>query len=83
MSYLPLSVWKKSPQTYNGRNVVAILVRPQNASKITASENIYRGKHCGGLQEQSDLGPHCLSMRLQIFQWTKKNIPFVIMRFKG
>ena len=35
------------------------------------------------LQEQSDLGPHCLSMRLQIFLRTTKNIHFVIMRFKG
>ena len=35
------------------------------------------------LQEQSDLGLHCLSMRLQIFKWTTKNIHFVIMRFKG
>ena len=24
------------------------------------------------LQEQSDLGPHCLSLRLQIFKWTTK-----------
>ena len=24
------------------------------------------------LQEQSDLGPRCLSMRLQIFKWTIK-----------
>ena len=35
------------------------------------------------LQEQSDLGPHCLSMRLQIVKWTTKNIHFVIMRFKA
>ena len=35
------------------------------------------------LQEQSDLGSHCLSMRLQIVQWTTKTIHFVIMRFKG
>ena len=34
-----------------------------------------------GLQELSDLGPHCLSMRLQILKWTTKNIHFVIMRF--
>ena len=33
--------------------------------------------------EQSDLGSHCLSMRLQIVKWTTKNIHFVIMRFKG
>ena len=31
------------------------------------------------LQEQSDLGPHCLSMRLQIFLWTTKKIHFVIV----
>ena len=30
------------------------------------------------LREQSDLGPHCLSMSLH-----EKNIRFVIMRFKG
>ena len=34
-------------------------------------------------EEQSDLGPHCLYMRLQIVSWTTKNIHFVIMRFKG
>ena len=26
MSFMPLSVWKKSPNTYNGRNVVTTLV---------------------------------------------------------
>ena len=31
--------------------------------------------------EQSDLDPHCLSMRLQIVKWTTKNIHFVIIRF--
>ena len=46
-----------------------------NASKITASENVCL-TYAGGqtlwtqirllLQEQSDLGSHCLSMRLQI-----------------
>ena len=35
------------------------------------------------LQEQSDLGPHYLSMRLQIVKWTTNNIYFVIMHFKG
>ena len=30
------------------------------------------------LLEQSDLGPHCLSTRLQIVSWTK-NIHFVIL----
>ena len=25
-------------------------------------------------QEQSDLSPHCLSVRLQIFKWMAKNI---------
>ena len=35
------------------------------------------------LHEQSDLGPHCLSVRLQIFYWMAKNIHFVIMCFKG
>ena len=29
------------------------------------------------LQEQSDLGPHCLSMRLQIFQWATKTYDFL------
>ena len=33
--------------------------------------------------QTADLGPHCLSMRLQVFSWTTKNIYFVIMRFKG
>ena len=33
--------------------------------------------------QTADLGPHCLSMRLQIVKWTTKNIHFVIMRFKG
>ena len=33
--------------------------------------------------EQSDLGLHYLSMRLQIFQWTDKNIHLLIMRSKG
>ena len=33
--------------------------------------------------EQSDLGSHCLFMRLQIVYWTTNNIHFVIMRFKG
>ena len=45
-------------------------------SKITASENVYLTLALRQtlwtqirllLQEQSDLGPHCLSMRLQIF----------------
>ena len=33
------------------------------------------GPHCLSmkLEEQSDLGPECLSMRLQIFQWTTKS----------
>ena len=31
---------------------------------------------------QSDLDPHCLFMRLQIFKWMTKNIHIVIMRFK-
>ena len=35
------------------------------------------------LQEQSDLGPQCLSVRLQIFKWMAKNIHFVITCFKG
>ena len=52
------------------------LVSPQNASKITASENVYlalAGRQTLWtqirllLQEQSDLGPHCSFMRLQIF----------------
>ena len=30
------------------------------------------------LQEQSNLGSHCLSMRLQIVMWMTKNIHFVI-----
>ena len=34
-------------------------------------------------QTAPDLGPHCLSMGLQIFQWTTKYIHFVIMHFKG
>ena len=34
------------------------------------------------LQEQSDLGPYCLSVRLHIFYWTTKH-HFVIMRCKG
>ena len=34
-------------------------------------------------QEQSDLGPHCLSMRLRIFLVDDKNIHSLIMRFKG
>ena len=33
--------------------------------------------------EQSDLGQHCLYMRLKIFEWTTEIIHFVIMRFKG
>ena len=32
--------------------------------------------------DQSDLGPHCLSMRLQIFYWATKNIHFVTMRLR-
>ena len=35
------------------------------------------------MEEQSDLGPHCLSLRLRIFRVDDKNIHFVIMRFKG
>ena len=34
------------------------------------------------LQEQSDLGPQCLFLRLQIFYRTTKKIHFVIMSFK-
>ena len=34
-------------------------------------------------QEQSGLGPYCLSMRLQYSLVDDKNIHFVIMRFKG
>ena len=32
--------------------------------------------------DQSDLGPHCLSMRLQISKWTTKNIHFVIIALR-
>ena len=32
------------------------------------------------LQEQSDLGPHCLSMRLQIFKWTTKKMLLCALR---
>ena len=44
----------------------------------------HRGKHCGHRSDCSyDLGPHCLLMKLQIFEWMTRNIHFVIMRFKG
>ena len=33
-------------------------------------------------QEQFDLGPHCLSMRLQIVLVDDKHIYYVIVRFK-
>ena len=34
---------------------------------IYNSDGIYKRKMYRNTQEQSDLGPHCLSMRLQIF----------------
>ena len=35
------------------------------------------------LEEQSDLGSHCLSMRIQIYKCTTKKHKFYDMRFKG
>ena len=35
MSYLPLNIWKKSPYTYNGRNVVTTLVHKMNGSSLS------------------------------------------------
>ena len=31
------------------------------------------------LEEESDLGPHCLSMKLQIFQWMTKTYNFFVI----